>query len=111
MKENQLTKQDIRDLLAENTERTIKPLIYEMLMEHTERALEPMMSTMIDNAIEKKIEPVIRKIVDESTQKIIADIGKAIENFIDSTDGRFVAIEYDVSKNKQDITALKKLPT
>lgn len=62
----------------------------------------------IDKAIDEKIEPLVIRIVDKSAEKIIADVGQAMDNFIASTDGRFTAIEYDVSKNKQDITALQK---
>lgn len=78
-------RQDMRELLYEHTEVVIKPLIYKIATE------------------------VVNKAVDAAVVKIVKDVNETIVGFVSSTNGRFEDLEYDVSKNKQDITALKRV--
>jgi hypothetical protein len=92
MKDAQLTKQDIRDLLEEHTQTVVKPLvrqdIKELLEEHTEHVIKPL--------------------IEQSSQRTTEDVVKVMYDFMNQVDSRFLIAENDIKHLKVDYVALKQ---
>lgn len=108
MADHPLTIKNLETVLSQVFKREFDSAFAKAFDAAFEKAFDKAFDTALNKAIEQKIEPLVRGIVKESAEKIVADVSQAIDNFISSTDGRFTAIEYDISKNKQDITTLNK---
>lgn len=91
MKESQLTKQDIRDLLEEHTQRTIKPLINDAVYKAIEKS-------------EKKLVILIEK----SSQRTTEDVVKVVHDFMEQVDNRFLVAERDIKHLKVDFVVAKR---
>ncbi|MGI9027973.1 MAG: hypothetical protein ACR2FM_04005 [Candidatus Saccharimonadales bacterium] len=127
MKEDQLTKQDIRDLLAENTERTIKPLIKQevrdLLIDHTKNVIRPLIKQELEDHTEQVIKPLIslevsgaiarsekklQDLIEESAQKTIEDLTKVTHTFMDQVDQKFQVLENDIKHINKDYVTLNR---
>lgn len=108
MKENHLTKQDIRDLLQEHTERTIKPLIKndirELLAEHTEQVIKP----LIKQELAEHTELTIKPLIEESANRTTSDLTNVNHAFMVQVDKRFLCIERDLTHMKEDYGVLDR---